>query len=85
MPRDWHPDDDSEDDDWDDAPDEDAAEPEVRCRACGEWMLETSPQCPACGNYPSDEQSPPSSMPAWVRVLALVLAALLIWGVVRGL
>ena len=83
MPRDWHPEDDRDDesdDDWDDAPPEDD-EPEIPCRNCGELMLETSPRCPACGNYPSDEESKPSSMPMWVRILAAILAGLMLWAI----
>ena len=81
MPRDWHPDDDNDDmDDDPDAPDPDD-EPEVRCRNCGQMMLETAPRCPACGDYPSDEESRPSAMPMWVRVLAALLAGLMLWAV----
>ena len=86
MPRDWHPDDDRDDesDDWDAPPDE-SDEPEVACRNCGELMLETAPRCPACGDYPSDEESRPSSMPAWVRVLAALLAAVMLWALIGNL
>ena len=63
-----------DDDDYDD---DDI--PTVPCRHCREEILEDAEQCPRCGMYQSDEDSPsePKSR-TWIVMMALALLAAVI-------
>jgi len=51
----------------------------ITCRACGASMYEDSPQCPACGEYPSREQHPPQKATWIVLTGVLCLLVVLTW------
>ena len=62
--------------DWDDAQDSlDEApddEPTIPCHYCKKQIHEDSPQCPYCGQYLSEEDTPPPRKPWWIIVGALL-------------
>lgn len=82
MPRYTEPDDD-EDDEYPEGVYHDDELPTVACRHCHEEILEDSEQCPHCGIYQSDEDSPgePKSR-TWIvlMVLALIAVAIMTFG-----
>lgn len=55
---------------------DDDGPPTVPCRHCREEILEDSEQCPHCGMFQSDEDSPsePKSR-AWIVLMVLALIA----------
>jgi len=57
----------------------------VECPHCGREISAMAEQCPRCGTYVSEEDAPRSTFPRWVVVTAAVLAALMVWGMVRGI
>lgn len=66
----WKPDDESSDDD----------PVIVPCPYCGEEILEDAPQCPACGNYLSEEDRPREKKPPWILVgVVICLVIALLW------
>lgn len=71
------------DNDWDDVDDSYDDENEsvmVSCPYCREEMLEDAPQCPSCGKYISEEDSPPRTKPLWVlATIAICLIIALMW------
>jgi hypothetical protein len=79
MPR--HRDDDNEDDDWspdwdeggDDFGSDDDEEPTIPCPHCRAEIHEDAQQCPACGEYLSEEDSHRSSYPPWVIATAVIV------------
>lgn len=70
-------------DDWDDEGDsweDDDSPVMVACPYCREGMLEDAPQCPSCGNYVSEEDSPPPRKPLWIlATIAICLIIALMW------
>jgi len=66
--------DDFDADDWDDQDDE-ATTP---CPYCRREIFEDSVRCPHCGEYISEEDSPPSRKPWWI-VLGALLCLFAIW------
>lgn len=78
--------DDEEEEDYDDGEedygdDEDAET--VPCPHCGADVYEGAEQCPRCGKYLSAEDAPPTRPRGWVAVvmvLALVAAAMWVFG-----
>ena len=65
---DWQPDDDAEDDDT------------VPCPHCRAPVYEGAEQCPACGNYLSEEDDPPARKPLWLVIgFVLCLSIVCLW------
>lgn len=65
-------------DDWNDsesAEDFDT-EPVINCPYCGTEMLEICPQCPACGQYLSNEDQHSQSHPRWILLTAILCLTL---------
>jgi hypothetical protein len=88
MPRrvavedDWEDDPDDGDGAWqpDDEPDDDETIP---CPHCQAPVYEGAEQCPACGNYLSEEDDPPARKSWWIvlgAILCLLIACLWIMG-----
>mgnify|MGYP001612462969 CR=1 FL=1 len=72
--------DDEDFDDETDYGDADDAEPTIACPWCREDIHEDSPQCPHCGNFLSDEDSPGRPKPMWLIVgVVLGLLVILSW------
>jgi hypothetical protein len=55
----------------------------VQCPYCRKYIHEDTPRCHHCGNYQSREDAP-SRKPWWIVFVALVLLALLLFGILRG-
>ena len=72
---------------WDAGDDADASDDAgtMDCAHCGREISAMAEQCPRCGTYVSEEDAPRSTFPKWVVVTAAVLAALMVWGMVRGI
>jgi lipopolysaccharide biosynthesis regulator YciM len=69
----------SYDDDAYDSYDEDSdSEPTRDCPSCGFEMLEICVQCPSCGQWLSQEDTPSRGQPRWVIVGALICLATLL-------
>jgi uncharacterized paraquat-inducible protein A len=87
---DYEDDEDDEVDDVDapdarDRDDSDEDEPDtVTCPKCGRDVSELAEQCPRCGTYLSQEDSPRTNFPAWVIVTAVVLLAAIAFGWLGG-
>ena len=65
---DWQPDDAAEDDDT------------IPCPHCRAPVYEGAEQCPACGNYLSEEDAPAAPKPWWIVLgLVLGLSAACLW------
>jgi len=88
MPR-HHAADDYEDDpnepDLDDADEDDGDEyaETIRCPHCKREVYEGAEQCPKCGEYLTDEESPRTGHPRWVIVTAVVMLAAFLYSLVR--
>ncbi len=67
--------DDDDEEPGDDEPGDDDEPSLVTCPYCREPMLEDAPQCPACGNYVTDEERSDARKPSWI---VLVVVGLLI-------
>ncbi len=72
--------DDDRDEDWDDwdepqdwEPEPDTPSETISCPYCRREIHEDSVRCPGCGNYLSEEDTPPSRKPWWI-ILGFVLA-----------
>jgi hypothetical protein len=64
----WQPDDDADDDDT------------IPCPHCRAPVYEGAEQCPACGNYLSEEDAPPARKPLWIVIgFALGLTVACLW------
>jgi hypothetical protein len=48
----------------------------VPCPYCEADIYEDAVQCPHCGHYLSDEDSPPSRKPPWVMITVIVCLVL---------
>jgi hypothetical protein len=52
----------------------------IPCPYCGKEMYEDSPRCPHCGQYISDEDTPPNRTPWWIIVgVLLCFCAIAVW------
>ncbi len=51
--------------------DEERDEPTIPCPYCRQPIHEESQRCPRCGNWISEENSPPSRKPWWLVLGAL--------------
>jgi hypothetical protein len=60
------------DDDWDDDDGRDEEAATIPCPYCRRPIHEDTPRCPYCGNYVSEEDSPPQRKPWWIVVGVLV-------------
>ena len=57
----------------------------VPCPHCGAEIIEDAEQCPKCGRYLSEEDSPSTGKSgAWWILVLLALAAAVMWVVGRG-
>ncbi len=75
MPRTF--DDDEEDEDFDDGDDT------IPCPHCKKQIYDGAEQCPYCGNYISEEDSPREGKPVWIiigGVLCLAVVIMWLWG-----
>lgn len=54
--------------DYDPDTDEDDDEPTVLCAYCRQQIHEEALQCPHCGNYQSDEDTPIVRKPWWIII-----------------
>ena len=67
------------DDEWEDDSDDDETIP---CPHCKKDIYDGAEQCPYCGNYISEEDSPREAKPLWLvigAVICLAVAVLWIW------
>ena len=71
-----------DDDDPDDGPDDDDLD---ECPECGRLIFDDMVRCPRCGHDLGLTGPGRSSQPGWVRVVALVLVTLMLYGVARQL
>jgi hypothetical protein len=70
-----------DDDDYsgfDTSPDD--SEATMPCPHCGEEIYDDAEQCPACGRYLSDEDSPAQSQPWWILIgVAICILIVIAW------
>ena len=78
----WTPDDDDDaESEWQEDEDDDETVP---CPHCGKPVYEGAEQCPACGNYISEEDSPTPVKPLWIVVGGLICLAIVILWIWQG-
>jgi hypothetical protein len=53
-------------------------EPTIPCPYCRREIHEDSPQCPHCGQYIVEEDSPATRKP-WLIIIGVLLCLLVIW------
>ena len=73
---DWDANDEGSDADWNN--DEENENDTETCSHCGADKFADSPQCPACGNYPSEEESTRVFKPWWI-ILGIVLSLIVMY------
>jgi predicted amidophosphoribosyltransferase len=77
MPRTMDRDDDNEpSEDW--HYDYEDTLPTTLCPNCQEEIPEDVAQCPYCGDHPSEEEKPASTIPGWAKLTAIVLLLLML-------
>jgi len=79
MPRTLDHDDD--DDEWEDDTDDDGDDT-IPCPHCKKEIYDGAEQCPYCGQYISEEDSPREAKPLWIvigAILCLAVAVLWAW------
>ncbi len=87
QPQDFD-DEDEELENYDDADDSeedyaDDTEPTIACPYCGKEILETTPRCPHCERYISEEDMPPRKK-SWLIVIGTALCLYVVYRWLAG-
>jgi hypothetical protein len=72
------------DDEFADEPADDDRDATIPCPHCGAEIYDDAEQCPACGEYLSDEDAPAARRPWWILIgVAICLAIVVAWSLCR--